>query len=419
MLDIAGLRYIAGGVAGLLAVIEVLARDGGSGTRLLTSLLLAVATTAPAGLIARHISAATAIISAAFVSLITEPRLTIAGLVVVALAFYQLGRHQSGWLVAAVLAPFAALAIGHLTSSGGPAGTDEVVSESGPADSENPALDRSLDAAGPEIYPLLVATVFGAAAGLGWFQRTRAAEAEVEAREATVADELAAHSARGERARIARELHDVVAHRISSIAVQAETARLTTPDLSPDGARQLVAIGDNARDALAEMRRLLGVLRKDSDEATHRQPQPGIAQLPQLIAEARELSGATIRLIVSGPMTVLPPAIELTAYRVVQESLTNSRRHAPDAPVDVELEYREAELRVRVRDVGPGSARTGSGLGLLGMRERVEAVGGELTVDSGPAGGFVVAAVLPRRSADHGYGHGAGRQHAPPEAADG
>lgn len=411
-LEIPGWPHIAGGVLGALAMVEVLVRDSESGTRLLISLLLALATTAPVGLLAAHWLASATIVSAAFVSLVVEPRLMVAGFVALVAAVYHLGRHRAGRLVAVVLAPFVVLTIGELVSDSGPAEADHVVS--GPTSTfDEPEPDRlqPADAPEPNLYPLLVTSASVAAAGFGRLQRTRTTEAEFQAKEATFADELVAHNARGERARIARELHDVVAHRISSIAVQAETARLTTSGLSPEGARQLVAIGDSARDALAEMRRLLGVLRKDVDETTDRQPQPGIAQLRQLIAEARDLTGATTRLIVSGRMAPLEPGVELTAYRIVQESLTNSRRHAPGAPVDIELDYGDETLRVQIRDVGPGSNDTASGLGLLGMRERVAAMGGHLTVGSGPSGGFVVTATLPRVAVE--------RVPVSPEVADG
>ena len=166
-----------------------------------------------------------------------------------------------------------------------------------------------------------------------------------------LADTLLAHTARGERARIARELHDVVAHHISMIAVLAETGRLTTPGLPDAGARRFTEIGDTARAGLTEMRRLLGVLREDAaargrDAGARiagvrgsRQPQPGLAQLTELIDAARDASLAGTRLIISGPVAPLDPGVELAAYRIVQEALTNARRHAPGAAVDVELRY--------------------------------------------------------------------------------
>jgi signal transduction histidine kinase len=213
------------------------------------------------------------------------------------------------------------------------------------------------------------------------------------------------HTARGERARVSRELHDVVAHHISMIAVQAETARLTTAGMPAAGARQLSAIGDTARAALTEMRRLLGVLREDTRTgAPARRPQPSLLQLNELLDEARDASGSGIRLIIHGPMTALDPGIELAAYRIIQEALTNARRHAEGAAVDVELHYTAGALRLRVRDNGPGpppssawpaAAPPYGGHGLLGMRERAAAVGGELATGAANGGGFLVEATLP------------------------
>jgi signal transduction histidine kinase len=244
---------------------------------------------------------------------------------------------------------------------------------------------------------------------------------------------LADHLARGERARIARELHDVVAHHISVIAVQAETARLTTPGLPAAGAERFAAIGDTARAGLTEMRRLLGVLREDAHlaepdilapastapastapastapastapastaPAADRHPQPGLAQLGDLIDEAREASGSVVRLIVSGPVTRLDPGVELAAYRIVQEALTNARRHAPGAAVDVELRYDGDLLRLRIRDNGPGPGIRHTGHGLLGMRERAAAAGGSLRTGDAPGGGFRIEAQLPAKALD-------------------
>ncbi|GAB3232103.1 hypothetical protein GCM10027452_43400 [Micromonospora halotolerans] len=160
-----------------------------------------------------------------------------------------------------------------------------------------------------------------------------------------------------ERSAIARELHDVVAHHITMIALQAEAARLATPGLPPEGARRLTAIGDTARVALTEMRRLLGVLREDVDAEPTRRPQPGLRELNALLDEVRDAAvGSGVRLIVSGSVEPLDPGVELTAYRIVQEALTNARRHAPGAAVDVELHYRGEDLSVRVYDNGPGPA---------------------------------------------------------------
>jgi signal transduction histidine kinase len=245
---------------------------------------------------------------------------------------------------------------------------------------------------------VLLAALVPAAAGTGiavraWrTDRTRTAALD------EIADAMSEHTARGERARIARELHDVVAHHISMIAVQAETARLTTAGLPAAGAERFSEIGDTARAGLTEMRRLLGVLREDADAAlADRHPQPGLRQLTQLIDAARAASGSSARLIVSGPVAELDPGVELAAYRIVQEALSNARRHAPGAAVDVELRYSDDTLRLWIRDNGPGPAPQGGGHGLLGMRERALAVGGSLDAGPGPGGGFCVEALLPAK----------------------
>jgi signal transduction histidine kinase len=241
-----------------------------------------------------------------------------------------------------------------------------------------------------------------AAAGAGIAARARREARRRTAAGEALADTMLAHSARGERARIARELHDVVAHHISMVAVQAETARLTTPGLPAAGAQRLLEIGDTARAGLTEMRRLLGVLREDAAEAgapvADRHPQPGLPQLAGLVDAARDASGTASRLIVSGPVAEFDPGVELAAYRIVQEALTNARRHAPGAAVDVELRYADDALRLRVRDNGPGPLRSaGGGQGLPGMRERALAVGGTLRTGPAPGGGFLVEALLPAK----------------------
>jgi signal transduction histidine kinase len=237
-----------------------------------------------------------------------------------------------------------------------------------------------------------VATGTGIAVGARREARIRTASLE------EIADTLSEHTARGERARIARELHDVVAHHISMIAVQAETARLTTPGLPDAGARRFAEIGQTARAGLTEMRRLLGVLREDADATVaDRHPQPGLPQLTELIDLARDASPGGARLIVSGPVAGLDPGVEIAAYRIVQEALTNARRHAPGAAVDVELRYGDDALRLRVRDNGPGPGPSpgNTGHGLLGMRERAAAVGGSVRTGDAAGGGFCVEALLP------------------------
>jgi signal transduction histidine kinase len=236
----------------------------------------------------------------------------------------------------------------------------------------------------------------GAAAVAGaTFQATTTATSR-QVSDLAIADTLLEHAARGERARIARELHDVVAHHISMISAQAEAARLMTAGMPADGATRLSAIGETARSALTEMRRLLGVLREDAGDEVTRRPQPRLQQLNELLDQARQLSAASTRLIVHGRIAALDPGIELTAYRIVQEALTNARRHAPGAAIDVELDYRLDALHLRVRDNGPGlTDHAPAGHGLTGMRERAATVGGRLTAGPTTNGGFLIEAVLP------------------------
>jgi len=257
---------------------------------------------------------------------------------------------------------------------------------------------------GGRTLALVLLVTSGLAVAAGAALRLREEWRRHRASEQSAAASLMEYAARGERARIARELHDVVAHHISMIAVQAESARLTTPGMPPTGAQRLSAIGDTARDALTEMRRLLGVLREDTTPmpVPVRTPQPGLAQLNDLLDEARTASGVGTRLILSGVPLVLDPGVELAAYRIIQEALTNARRHAPGAAVDVELHFGADELEVAVRDNGPGAADVGDpaavgGHGLLGMSERAIAVGGTLRAGPAAGGGFLVRATLPAK----------------------
>ncbi len=332
--------------------------------------LLALFTALPLGLLWAYPTAAAVTVSAACVlSLSAFHTLTVAGLIAELAALYRLGRSGSQLLAAGLALPFLVLAL------------------AGPTGLEARTLTVLLAALGP------------AAAWAGAARRARSEAAEHNAAREVIAGTLVEHTARGERARVSRELHDVVAHHISMIAVQAETARLTTAGMPAAGAQRLSAIGDTARAALTEMRRLLGVLREDTQASVaDRQPQPRLLQLNELLDEARDASGSGIRLIVRGHMAALDPGIELAAYRIVQEALTNARRHAESAAVDVELHYTADALRLRVRDNGPGpppATPPSGGHGLLGMRERAAAVGGELRTGSAYGGGFAVEATLP------------------------
>jgi signal transduction histidine kinase len=240
---------------------------------------------------------------------------------------------------------------------------------------------------------ILVLVVAALACGAMWRLREQAIRQRDESRD-EAAESLLQRAAMEERARIARELHDVVAHHISKIAVQAETARLTTPGISPEEQQRFEDIAETARHALDEMRRLLGVLRRDAGAGGERQPQPGLAQLQGLVDEARQ-SGTAVRLSLSGPAAPLPSGVELTAYRIVQEALTNARRHAPGARVDVDLRYEPTSLCIHVRDDGPHRAAPADGHGLQGMRERATMVGGTVRIGPDDGGGFVVEAELP------------------------
>jgi signal transduction histidine kinase len=202
-----------------------------------------------------------------------------------------------------------------------------------------------------------------------------------------------------ERARIARELHDVVAHHMSLMAVRAESAphRLgASPD--PQQVRaEFGALSESAREALTDMRRLLGVLR--SDQPAPRAPQPGLPDLPALIDTARQ-AGMAVQLSPLPAAGQVPPGAGLCAYRIIQEALSNAGRHAAGAPVTVSVRHDAGTVTLRVAngplaDAQPGANGHRPGQGLAGMRERAELLGGSLSAGPAPDGGFVVSAVLP------------------------
>ncbi len=199
-----------------------------------------------------------------------------------------------------------------------------------------------------------------------------------------------------ERIRIARELHDILAHRISSISVQAGVgARLL--DRDPEQARRaLVAINEASREALQELRTTLGVLRQ-VDEPEPRAPSPGLAQLDGIIADTA-VAGVEVNLEVEGEPRDLPSGVDLAAYRIIEEALTNVVRHARAARAHVAITYRPAEIDLEIEDDGVGSRSevdAPGGHGLLGMRERAVTLGGELEAGPRPTGGFRVRARLP------------------------
>jgi signal transduction histidine kinase len=217
----------------------------------------------------------------------------------------------------------------------------------------------------------------------------------------TLTAELAAEQERGavltERARIARELHDVVAHHMSLIAVRAETAQYRLGGLPEPARSEFAEISKESREALTEMRRLLGVLRSEGEQASTA-PQPGLADLSTLVESARA-AGTPVELQVEGELDGVPAAADLSAYRLVQESLSNAARHAAGAPVELVLRRTADELSVRIRN-GPGPVGSGKpsgepGQGIRGMRERVTMLGGQLSALPTGEGGFEVRATLP------------------------
>jgi signal transduction histidine kinase len=198
-----------------------------------------------------------------------------------------------------------------------------------------------------------------------------------------------------ERSRLARELHDIVSHNLSVVVLQAGGAR-AQGDNAPAGT--LEKIERSSREALVEMRRLLGVLREnDGDQAAALTPQPGIDQLQALVV-SMQAAGLPVELTIDGVHDGLPPALELTVYRIVQEALTNTLKHAGAAHAHVRVSRTTQSLTIDVVDAGTGRPNVeppGAGHGLIGMRERVALFGGELTATSRPEGGFAVHATLP------------------------
>jgi signal transduction histidine kinase len=256
--------------------------------------------------------------------------------------------------------------------------------------------------------------IFGAVGVAGILSRSRIAYlADAQQRAARAEDERdrqAALAAAGERARIARELHDVVAHHVSLMAVQAEAASSLLPGQPEGAARSVEIIGETARQALSELRRLLGVLRGPGQQP-QAAPSPSLADLDGVLDQVRG-AGLTVDLTVQGAPGELAPGVALAAYRVVQEALTNALRHSAAATAAVSIRYEPGYVTVSVADSGPAAAGHGTrpapapvarprspaitgGFGLAGITERVASCGGTLTVGPTGAGGFAVTARLP------------------------
>ncbi len=238
------------------------------------------------------------------------------------------------------------------------------------------------------------------AVGIGWYRRAQHT-AEIEARAERAEQEREARArvaVAEERSRIARELHDVVAHSVSVMVLQTSgVRRLLRPEQESER-DALVSVEQTGREALAEMRRLLGVLRPEGEDA-ELAPAPGLDNLDRLISQVRA-AGLPVELQIEGDPAPLPAGIDLSAYRIVQEGLTNALKHAGPAHASVVVRYGEDDVEIEVADDGSGPADiAGGGYGLAGMTERVKLFGGEF--ESGPrnGGGFVLRARLPMPTA--------------------
>lgn len=199
-----------------------------------------------------------------------------------------------------------------------------------------------------------------------------------------------------ERTRIARELHDVLAHSMSVIQVQASTARYRIPQLSTEAAAEFDDIAASARTSLGEMRRLLGVLRTE-EQTPELAPQQNIDDIPALVDSVRR-AGVQVGLAITGSPASAGPGVQIAAYRIVQEALSNAVRHAPGAPVAVSLDGRADAVSIRVSNGAPTRPATptpGAGHGVRGIRERVALLGGTVTLARTPEGGWTVTAELP------------------------
>jgi signal transduction histidine kinase len=250
-------------------------------------------------------------------------------------------------------------------------------------------------AAGELVFmPILFAIAWLA----GFALRERAAQAEAAEERASHAEREREAAARiavaEERARIARELHDIVAHSVSVMVLQVGAVRHKLPQALEEDREALEGVEQAGRAALAEMRRLLGAMRHDGEDP-ELAPQPGLDSLDSLLEKVRR-AGLPVRLQVDGNPVPLPRALDLSAYRIVQEGLTNALKHAHASQADVVVRYGSDELQIDVRDDGNGTSENdGLGHGLVGIRERVKIYGGEMTAGTATGGGFVLSTRLP------------------------
>ena len=256
------------------------------------------------------------------------------------------------------------------------------------------AADRNGMASGNALAPIAWLTGAWAVGAIIRGRRLRTAELELLTAELAQQRDLQAQAAVAvERGRIARELHDVVAHNVSMMVVQAGAADRVLEGDQPDVRRALAAIAGTGRETVDEMRLLLGVVR--SDEGAGLSPQPGLGDLDQLVSNVRS-AGLHVDLRVEGERSTLSPGVDLSAYRIVQEALTNVLKHAGTASVEVTVRYGNDAVQVEVCDDGrPREPTAGGGNGLIGMRERVAMLGGEFRAGARRDGGFAVFARLP------------------------
>ncbi|MGN6430312.1 MAG: sensor histidine kinase [Gaiellaceae bacterium] len=232
----------------------------------------------------------------------------------------------------------------------------------------------------------------------GYALQERAEQAEAAEQRASLAEREREAAARiavaEERARIARELHDIVAHAVSVMVLQIGAVRHKLPDELGEDREALQGVEQAGRTALAEMRQLLSAMRRDGD-SPELVPQPGLEHVESLLGEVRR-AGLPVELHVEGEPPPVPRAVDLSAYRIVQEGLTNALKHAHATRADVNVRYRADALELEVRDNGVGAGESdGLGHGLVGMRERVKIYGGEMTAGTANGRGFVLNARLP------------------------
>jgi signal transduction histidine kinase len=252
---------------------------------------------------------------------------------------------------------------------------------------------------GHSVFQLVFIPVdFAVAWAAGLAVRTRVEQAEVATSHATRAEQERDAATRvavaEERVRIARELHDIVAHAVSVMVLQVGAVRHQLPEAMTEDRDALMAVEHAGRGALAEMRRLLNVMRRDGD-GIGLAPQPGLDGLDSLVKEIGR-AGLPVELHLDGERFPLPPGVDLSAYRIVQEGLTNALKHARASHADVTVRYSPTEVGIEVRDDGIGARPSdGHGHGLIGIRERVKLYGGEMTAGTTNGGGFTLSTRLP------------------------